>query len=117
MNDTSGNIEMFEMKYRAAVQTIKEAIQRSQARALHVVNSEVLSLNYGIGRYISENSRKSFWGTSALAQISCQLPGQLSFYLSALDRQVRKPPEDLTRVLPPAEELSKCIENTDEPQD
>lgn len=77
MNDTSGNIEMFEMKYRAAVQTIKEAIQRSQARALHVVNSEVLSLNYGIGRYISENSRKSFWGTSALAQISSQLQKEM----------------------------------------
>ena len=68
---------MFEMKYRAAVQTIKEAIQRSQARALHVVNSEVLSLNYGIGRYISENSRKGFWGTSALAQISSQLQKEM----------------------------------------
>ena len=76
-NDASGNKEVFEMKYAAAVQTIKEAIQRSQARALHVVNSEVLSLNYGIGRYISENSRHGFWGTGALAQISSQLQKEM----------------------------------------
>ena len=76
-NDASGNKELFEMKYAAAVQTIKEAIQRSQARALHVVNSEVLSLNYGIGRYISENSRHGFWGTGALAQISSQLQKEM----------------------------------------
>ena len=57
----------FDMAYAPAVKVIKEAIQRSQARALHAVNSEVLSLNYGIGRYISENSRKGFWGTGALA--------------------------------------------------
>lgn len=76
-NDASGNKELFEMKYAAAVQTIKEAIQRSQARALYVVNSEVLSLNYGIGRYISENSRHGFWGTGALAQISSQLQKEM----------------------------------------
>ena len=76
-NDASGNKELFEMKYAAAVQTIKEAIQRRQARALHVVNSEVLSLNYGIGRYISENSRHGFWGTGALAQISSQLQKEM----------------------------------------
>lgn len=32
---------------RIAVTTIKEAIQRSQARALHDVNREMLSLYYG----------------------------------------------------------------------
>lgn len=67
----------FDMAYAPAVKVIKEAIQRSQARALHAVNSEVLSLNYGIGRYISENSRKSFWGTGALAQISIQLQKEM----------------------------------------
>ena len=75
--NASRNKELLEMKYATAVQTIKEAIQRSQARALHVVNSEVLSLNYGIGRYISENSRKDFWGTGALAQISSQLQKEM----------------------------------------
>ena len=82
LSEKEHNVQMedmksFDMKYAAAVQAIKEAIQRSQARALHVVNSEVLSLYYGIGRYISENSRKGFWGTGALAQISGQLQKEM----------------------------------------
>jgi len=67
----------FDMACLMAVKAIKEAIQRSQARALHAVGSEVLSLNYGIGQYISENSRKGFWGTGALAQISSQLQKEM----------------------------------------
>ena len=43
--------------YREAVKTIKEAILRSQYRAAVSVNKEQLSLYYGIGRYVSENSR------------------------------------------------------------
>ena len=43
-----------------AVQIIKGAIQRSQARSLQHVNNEVLSLYYGIGQYISENTRHHF---------------------------------------------------------
>ena len=69
--------ESFDMSLAPAVEVIKNAIQRSQARALHAVNSEVLSLNYGIGRYISENSRKGFWGTGALTQISNQLQKEI----------------------------------------
>ena len=72
MNDKS-----FDMTYAPAVLTIKEAIQRSQARALQKVNAEALSLYYGIGRYISENSRKGFWGTGAIAQISMQLQKEM----------------------------------------
>lgn len=75
--DTGGGGSRFDMTYSVAVQAIKEAIQRSQARALHLVNSEVLSLYYGIGRYISENSREGFWGTGALAQISSQLQKEM----------------------------------------
>lgn len=75
--ETKKSIEPFDMNYASAVRTIKEAIQRCQARALHVVNSEVLSLNYGIGRFISENSRKGFWGTGALAHISNQLQKEM----------------------------------------
>ena len=48
--------------YREAVKTIKEAILRSQYRAAASVNKEQLSLYYGIGRYVSENSRTGFWG-------------------------------------------------------
>ena len=73
----TNEIDKFDMAYASIVQTIKEAIQRSQARTLHLMNREVLSLYYGIGRYISDNSRKNFWGTGALAQISSQLQKEM----------------------------------------
>ena len=60
-----------------AVQTIKSAIQRSQARSLQHVNNEVLSLYYGIGQYISSNTRHHFWGTGALKTISGQLQKEM----------------------------------------
>lgn len=60
-----------------AVQTIKGAIQRSQARSLQHVNNEVLSLYYGIGQYISANTRRHFWGTGALKSISDQLQKEM----------------------------------------
>lgn len=42
-----------------------------------MVNREMLSLYYGIGRYISANSREGFWGTSAIKTISEQLRKEL----------------------------------------
>ncbi len=60
-----------------AVQIIKGAIQRSQARSLQHVNNEVLSLYYGVGQYISENTRHHFWGTGALKVISDQLQKEM----------------------------------------
>ena len=59
--------------YREAVKTIKEAILRSQYRAAVSVNKEQLSLYYGIGRHVSENSRTGFWGKGAIEQISSQI--------------------------------------------
>ncbi len=49
------------------MQQIKTAILRSQAKALAGVNQEQLALYYGIGRYISKNSRGGFWGKDAIA--------------------------------------------------
>lgn len=63
--------------YNIAVQTIKEAILRSQYQAAKLVNREMLSLYYGIGRYISTNSRKDFWGTGAIKTISERLRKEL----------------------------------------
>ena len=63
--------------YNAAVQTIKEAILRSQYQAAKLVNREMLSLYYGIGRYISANSREGFWGTGAIRTISERLRKEL----------------------------------------
>ena len=72
--------------YREAVKSIKEAILRSQYRAAASVNKEQLSLYYGIGRYVSENSRTGFWGKGAIEQISSllqkELPGLRGFSTS-----------------------------------
>ncbi|MBV4308367.1 PDDEXK nuclease domain-containing protein [Bacteroides thetaiotaomicron] len=72
--------------YREAVKTIKEAILRSQYRAATSVNKEQLSLYYGIGRYVSKNSRIGFWGKGAIEQISSllqkELPGLRGFSTS-----------------------------------
>ena len=63
--------------YDNAVKVIKEAILRSQYRAVSHVNKEQLSLYYGIGRYVSENSRVGVWGNSAIKTISQQLQKEL----------------------------------------
>ena len=60
-----------------AVKAIKNAILESQYRAAKGVNSEQLSLYFGIGRYVSEHSRKGFWGTGAIEQISERLQKEL----------------------------------------
>ena len=62
---------------RSAVTAIKQAILLSQYRAAKLVNREQLSLYFGIGRYISEHSRKGYWGTGAIERISEQLQREL----------------------------------------
>ena len=64
-------------KYQNAVDAIKTAILQSQARAAKAVNQEQLALYYGIGRYVSANTRKKNWGTGAIEAISSQLRKEL----------------------------------------
>jgi len=64
-------------KYEDAVQIIKAAILRSQYAAARSVNEEQLKLYFGIGKYISLNSRKGFWGKGAIDAISEQLQREL----------------------------------------
>ena len=63
--------------YTKAVRVIKEAILRSQYRAASSANKEQLSLYYGIGCYVSKNSRKGYWGKGAIEAISQQLQKEL----------------------------------------
>ncbi len=70
-------MEKLHPTYNNAVQQIKEAILQSQLRAVKAVNQEQLALYYGIGRYISENSREGFWGKGALETIGEQLRREL----------------------------------------
>ena len=64
-------------QYVLAVKEIKNAIIDSRYRAARQVNKEVLELNYGIGRFISENSRRAQWGSNAIAVISKMLQQEL----------------------------------------
>ncbi|MCQ2057569.1 MAG: PDDEXK nuclease domain-containing protein [Bacteroidaceae bacterium] len=76
MPNDNNNIQLTS-DLQQAVGFIKQAIQRSQARALRSVNNEVLSLYYGVGRYVSENSRHNMWGKGAIKSISEQLQKEI----------------------------------------
>ena len=82
-----------ELKYRQAVEQIKTAILQSQFNAIRLANQEQLKLYFGIGRYISENSRTGYWGTGALEIISNllknDLPGLMGFGVTSL-KNMRK---------------------------
>ena len=64
-------------KLANAVQVIKDAILQSQQRALDAVNQEQLALYYGIGRYVSANTRTKNWGKGFIEGISEQLRKEL----------------------------------------
>ena len=66
-----------DQKYRDAVQLIKTAILQSQYEAAKSANEKQLMLYYGIGKYISLNSRNGFWGQGAIDTISEQLCREL----------------------------------------
>ena len=86
-------MDKIEPKYLQAVDLIKRAILQSQYNAVRLANQEQLKLYFGIGRYISENSRSGFWGTGALDIISDQLkndlPGLMGFGVTSL-KNMRK---------------------------
>ena len=51
-------------KYEYAVTIIRQAIENSRYRVLKAGNAELLSLYYGIGKYISENTRSCCYSES-----------------------------------------------------
>ena len=63
--------------YNKAVETIKTAILQGQYEAAKGVNRIQLAVYFGIGKYISLNTRKGVWGTGALEVISQQLRKEL----------------------------------------
>ena len=64
-------------RYDDAVRIIKTAILQSQYDAARSVNEKQLMLYYGIGKYISMNSREGFWGKGAIDAISERLEKEL----------------------------------------
>ncbi len=64
-------------QYNQAVQLIKSAILQNQLEAAKAVNRQMLALYYGVGKYVSDNTRKGVWGTGAIETISGQLRREL----------------------------------------
>lgn len=70
-------MKQIDTKYNEAVQQIKSAILQSQLEATKTVNRQMLALYYGIGKFVSDNTRKDVWGTGAIEAISEQLRREL----------------------------------------
>ena len=83
-------IQLSGEKLLRAVADIKEAILQGQYEASKGVNRIQLAVYFGIGKYISQHTRKGVWGTGALETISCQLrrelPGLRGFSATSLKK-------------------------------
>ena len=86
MSDIVNTMEYAELTN--AVQAIKGAILQSQQRALAAINQEQLALYYGIGRFVSMNTRNKNWGKGFIEAVSEQLrkelPGLRGFSAASL---------------------------------
>ena len=86
MNDIVNTMEYAELAN--TVQAIKGAILQSQQRALVAINQEQLALYYGIGRFVSINTRNKNWGKGFIEAVSEQLrkelPGLRGFSAASL---------------------------------
>lgn len=89
----ANEIEKISTELRQAVADIKAAILQGQYEACKGVNRIQLAVYFGIGKYISQHTRKGVWGTGALDAISGQLrrelPGLRGYSATAL-RNMRK---------------------------
>ena len=75
---------------KLAVQTIKGAILQSQSRAARMISGTQLSLYFGVGLYVSENSREGTWGTGAIKTISEQLRRELPGLRGFSEESIKK---------------------------
>ena len=75
--DENSIISSADSELANVVQVIKSAILQSQQRALKAINQEQLALYYGVGRYISANTRTKNWGSGFIDAISEQLRKEL----------------------------------------
>lgn len=99
--------------YDEAVKAIKTAILQSQYDAARSVNEKQLMLYYGIGKYISLNSRNRFWGKGAIDAISEQLDKELPGLRGFTSRNLRYMPTfyEEWEILDSAAQLEKIAEN------
>ena len=73
-----------------AVKEIKSAIVRAQARVSANANAEMLSLYFGIGRYVSHKTKTEKWGTGVIDTISAQLQKEMPGLRGFSGKSIRK---------------------------
>lgn len=66
-----------EMQIRQAVEAIKDAVLQGQYEAAKGVTRIQLAVYFGIGKYVSQHTRKGGWGKGVLEAISEQLRREL----------------------------------------
>ena len=80
--------------YRPAAEIIKTAILQGQYEAAKGVNRIQLAVYFGIGKFVSQKTRKGVWGTGALEAISQilrkELPGLKGYSASSMKNKVIK---------------------------
>ena len=109
------NIPALTADLRQAVADIKEAILQGQYEAAKGVTRIQLAVYYGIGKYVSQRTRKGAWGTGALDSISNQLrrelPGLRGFSAASL-KNMRKFYEAWIMLDAKSSEASDELENS-----
>ena len=83
MKDTSAEV-------LTAVKEIKSAIVRAQSRVVANANAEMLSLYFGIGRYVSNKTKTEKWGTGIIDTISAQLQKEMPGLRGFSGKSMRK---------------------------
>jgi len=66
-----------DMQIRQAVEAIKDAVLQGQYEAAKGVTRIQLAVYFGIGKYVSQHTRKGGWGKGVLETISEQLRREL----------------------------------------
>ena len=84
------NENMSSEELKNAVQTIKNAILQSQSRAVQMISGAQLSLYFGVGLYVSANSRNGQWGTGAIKTISERLRRELPGLRGFSEESIKK---------------------------
>jgi len=105
--------------YNEAVTELKTAILQSQLRVAKAANTEMLSLYYAIGKYLSNHTRKDAWGTNAIEVISHNLQKSLPGLRGFSSTNMRKMRifyeqwSNLTNCSPSANELQRTDNKED----
>jgi predicted nuclease of restriction endonuclease-like (RecB) superfamily len=105
--------------YNEAVTELKTAILQSQLRVAKAANTEMLSLYYAIGKYLSNHTRKDAWGTNAIEVISRNLQKSLPGLRGFSSTNMRKMRifyeqwSNLTNCSPSANELQRTDNKED----